>query len=118
MSRRTSGENGLFIVLVLLAVEVWAHKSFMTKVGHYILLACLVGGAIPIGAVIFKFIKKVNRWRLHKYNPNMSTIDNMTGLEFEHYIARLLKVRDFSHIKLTEEYDYGIDIIATKNGIT
>ena len=41
----------------------------------------------------------------------------MTGLEFERYVARLLKTRGYSHIKLTEEYDYGIDIIAEKDGI-
>jgi len=41
----------------------------------------------------------------------------MTGLEFERYVARLLKSKGYNNIRLTEEYDYGIDIIAEKDGI-
>lgn len=41
----------------------------------------------------------------------------MSGLDFEYYVARLLKARDFHHVSLTEKYDYGIDIIAEKDGI-
>jgi restriction system protein len=48
----------------------------------------------------------------------MAVIDIMTGLEFERYIAKLLKTKGYNHIKLTEEYDYGIDIIAIKDGAT
>jgi len=47
----------------------------------------------------------------------MVAIDKMTGLEFERYIARLLKTKSYIHIILTEEYDYGVDIIAEKDGI-
>lgn len=41
----------------------------------------------------------------------------MTGLEFERHVARLLKAKDFKHVKLTEKYDLGIDIIAQKDGV-
>jgi restriction system protein len=48
----------------------------------------------------------------------MSVKDKMTGIEFERYVARLLRSKGYSHIRLTEEYDYGIDIIAIKDGVT
>ena len=42
----------------------------------------------------------------------------MSGLDFEHYIAKLLKTQGYNNVRLTEEYDYGVDIIAAKDGIT
>jgi HJR/Mrr/RecB family endonuclease len=47
----------------------------------------------------------------------MAAIDTMTGLEFERCVAKLLKVQGFEHVRLTEEYDLGVDIIGEKNGI-
>lgn len=47
----------------------------------------------------------------------MKLIDNMTGLEFERYIANLLKHHGYTNVRLTEKYDYGVDIIAEKDGI-
>ena len=47
----------------------------------------------------------------------LKDIDNMTGLQFERYIAKLLKTKGYTNIKLTEKYDLGIDIIATKDNI-
>jgi restriction system protein len=41
----------------------------------------------------------------------------MTGLEFERYIAALLKRQGFTDIKLTERYDWGIDIVARKDSV-
>jgi restriction system protein len=48
----------------------------------------------------------------------MKLIDKMTGLEFERCIAGLLKKQGYISVKLTEKYDYGVDIIAVKDGIT
>ena len=41
----------------------------------------------------------------------------MTGLEFEHYIAGLLRENGFRKVKLTERYDFGVDIIAEKDEV-
>jgi restriction system protein len=48
----------------------------------------------------------------------MKLIDKMTGLEFEHCVAGLLKNQGYTNVRLTEKYDYGVDIIATKNDAT
>jgi len=41
----------------------------------------------------------------------------MDGLVFEKYVANLLKQQGYSNISLTEQYDYGVDIIANRDGI-
>lgn len=44
-------------------------------------------------------------------------IDNMNGLEFECYVADLLYRQGYSNVSLTEQFDYGVDIVAEKDGI-
>lgn len=50
-------------------------------------------------------------------NRRLSYVDDMDGIEFETYIANVLKNQGYRNIKLTEKYDYGVDIIAAKDGI-
>ncbi len=40
----------------------------------------------------------------------------MDGLAFERYVAMLLQANGFRKVRLTERFDYGVDIIAEKNG--
>jgi HJR/Mrr/RecB family endonuclease len=47
----------------------------------------------------------------------MKLIDSMTGLEFERCVAGLLEHQGYTNVELTEKYDYGVDIIADKDGI-
>jgi restriction system protein len=44
-------------------------------------------------------------------------VDVMDGLDFEQYVADLLRANGFRNVLLTEKYDLGVDIIAEKNGI-
>jgi restriction system protein len=41
----------------------------------------------------------------------------MDGIEFEEHIANVLKSQGYTNIQLTEQFDYGVDIVASKNGI-
>ena len=40
----------------------------------------------------------------------------MDPLEFEVYVAKLLQHQGFRNVRLTEKFDYGVDIIAEKDG--
>ena len=113
----TTGNTTAFVFTILLVSNVWTHKVLTMKTKHMlaILLLTLLG-AISL-LIIYKSIKKMKTWRSNR-NPSMTAIDNMTGLEFERYVAKLLKIRGYNNIRLTEEYDYGIDIIAIKDGAT
>lgn len=44
-------------------------------------------------------------------------IDTMDGLEFEYYVADLLYRQGYRNVLLTEQFDYGVDIVAEKDGI-
>lgn len=49
----------------------------------------------------------------------LSTIDNMSGTEFEEYSAKLLEANGFANIIVTQgSGDHGIDILAEKDGIS
>lgn len=62
----------------------------------------------------FDFRSMFRAWKTRK----MKDIDEMSGIQFERYIAKMLKRHNFADIQITEYYDYGVDIIAKKNGVT
>ena len=46
-------------------------------------------------------------------------LDEMEGLDFEYYCAELLRNRGFIEVEVTKSSgDYGIDILAEKEGVT
>lgn len=47
----------------------------------------------------------------------LKDVDKMDGLDFERYVMVVLRKQGYSNIKPTEKYDYGVDIIAQKDGI-
>jgi len=111
-----SDDHAGFILVVLLTGTVWAHRASMLKVEHYALIFAVVCSAIVFLAVIYKSFKRIRSWH---WKPHSSAefIDTMTGLQFEKYIANVLKQRGFMNVQLTEQYDLGVDIIADKDGI-
>lgn len=74
-----------------------------------------------LGASIVFVLKKIV-WLIRKVytlnqNLRLKAVDSMDGVSFEYYIAQLLVEHGFYDISLTEQYDYGIDIIAEKDGV-
>lgn len=68
------------------------------------------------------FVLKKVVWlirKIHRRNKNLrlKAVDSMDGVSFEYYIAQLLANHGYRNISLTEQYDYGIDIIAEKDGV-
>ncbi len=56
---------------------------------------------------------------LRRHRPIPSDIDLMEGRDFEYYCAELLKRRGFQEVEVTKgSGDYGIDILAEKDGVT
>lgn len=112
-----SDRDAIFPLFIILACLAYTHKSLTLKAEHLIPTVLI----IVIGVVSITIAMKLT-FRILKYtklhNTNMAAIDKMTGIEFERYVVKLLKAKGYSHIRLTEEYDYGIDIIAKKDGIT
>lgn len=71
--------------------------------------------AISAGIAILLFIA----WIFLKRPKETDLFENMEGAEFETFCAELLKRNGFDHIDLTpQSRDYGIDILAMKEGIS
>lgn len=62
-------------------------------------------------------IKLMRRCCIVRRNVRLQNVDAMDGLDFELYIADLLTKQGYNNVSLTEEYDYGVDIVAEKDGI-
>lgn len=63
------------------------------------------------------FVRLVRKFRAPPYSMHFQDVDTMDGTMFEYYVAQLLIDRGYTNVSLTERYDYGVDIIAEKDGI-
>ncbi|MBC7764441.1 restriction endonuclease [Microbacteriaceae bacterium] len=109
MSRysRAQSDNVSFIIVVLVGAAAWAHRAELVHIAYvaFGVMGCLL------------FLKL--SWKLlgHRRFAQFKNIDAMDGLEFEHYVAELLRRNGFHNVSLTEKYDFGVDIITEKDGI-
>lgn len=78
----------------------------------YILLGCGVFAAAVMLALVIRLFRRARRGR-------PCEMDLMEGHEFEYYCAELLKKSGFQEVEVTRgSGDYGIDILAEKDGVT
>ena len=109
MSQHSRSKNNtmLFAIIVLIGATIWTNRVQIINI---------VG--IVIGILGFIFLLQLC-WKLitNHYPTKLYNIDSMNGLEFEKYIANLLAKNGYYNILLTEKYDFGVDIIAEKDGL-
>lgn len=74
-------------------------------------------GIIIIVILILFWVLKINATPNNKnIQENLDIIDNLNGMQFESYLAELLKIEGFYSIQVTKgSGDYGVDIIANKD---
>lgn len=99
--------KGSLISTVLFAGIIYTYWEYVV----YVIIA--VAGVVS-SVLLFKivgWIRKIGR------NIQLRDVDTMDGLDFEAYIAQLLIDQGYSNVSLTEQYDYGVDIVAEKDGI-
>ena len=103
--RRNQKIDALFVLMLLFIYLEVNHKGYVL----------LYGLLIVILIIAIKLIIKLRIY--HRISsPKMIDIDGMTGLEFERCVANLLSNQGYKHVRLTEKYDLGVDIIADKDG--
>lgn len=95
-----------FIFIIIVSVAAWQHKAQLARTAY-------IAVAVTVIALLLNFL--IRRFLRRRISP--VDVDSMTGLEFEHYIAGLLKQNGFRKVKLTERYDFGVDIIAEKDKV-
>lgn len=93
-----------FGVLAITVVTYWEYFQYVVAL---IILLIVVRTVLRITSFVRRLM--TNRKLLH--------VDVMDGIEFEEYVADMLKNQGYTNIQLTDQYDYGVDIVASKNGI-
>ena len=111
-----SNSEALFPLLILLGCFAYSHKVLVLEIEHLVPVILVSTLGLMISVVIARSIF-LFRGRMRIRPSKMSDIDRMRGLEFEKYVAHLLNKQGYRDIRLTEEFDYGVDIIATKDNI-
>jgi HJR/Mrr/RecB family endonuclease len=109
----SDGQAGIILIIILLAGAVRAHKAAIER---YATITGLIAIGLVSASIIYKLLKTIRLWR-QNHNPTMTIIDSMTGLDFERCVARLLKAQGYTNIRLTEQYDLGVDIVADKDSV-
>jgi restriction system protein len=115
-SRSNLDTFGLLFVVILL-YGLWSNKVFLKNAERILVIAVIVAVLTIVAVILARYIKLPMILRLRKSAPSLETIDTMTGIEFEHCVAKLLAAQGYTNISLTERYDYGVDIIARKDDI-
>ncbi len=116
-SRKITHEHLVFSLTVIFAAMIYAGRlwriiNLTTALLFIANIVCLV----ILSASWRAWHQKRKRVKT-KRKPALPTADTMDGVAFERVIANLLKNRGFHHIKLTERYDLGIDIIAERGKV-
>ncbi|NCU38515.1 restriction endonuclease [Candidatus Saccharibacteria bacterium] len=92
------------IIIISLAWTYWEYIPYGIAALFMIVAAVVI---IKIAYFSYRLTHKIA----------FRNIDQMDGLAFEEYVAALLQRNGYSNVSLTEQYDYGVDIIADKDGI-
>lgn len=72
-----------------------------------------------IGLIVVAAVAAIAVFMLLRRKKRPSDIDLMEGHDFEYYCAELLRQRGFQEVEVTKgSGDYGIDILAEKEGVT
>ena len=115
MSKHSSSPEADLIVIISAGIMIYYYREIITKIIYFAVIPFAIFELIFL---IIKF-KKLFRYMGFRYPSNLSVndINSMSGIEFELYVAKQLKSLGYTDIVLTEKYDYGVDIIATKESI-
>ena len=74
----------------------------------------VAGAALILVVIVWLFV-----WLMKRRLKPPVTLEEMEGHEFEYFCARLLEQRGFEEVEVTKgSGDYGIDILAEKEGVT
>lgn len=118
-SRKTTPlQEAGFVAILAAAVVTFGLRQGMEDpnlgliVGIFSLIAIVLGGGF-YAWLMYK--QRLRRKALRALQ--ISHIDTMTGEEFEEYVAELLRFQGYKTRMTPRSGDYGVDIVAIKDGI-
>lgn len=101
------------LAVLIGGAAIWQAQQGDGKLLIYVITAVVVL-AVLLGSIAFWKYRKTQR-KLRALD--IAAVDTMDPLEFEVYVGKLLKHRGFTNVQLTERYDYGVDVVAEKDGV-
>lgn len=114
---RKSDTDGVFGLVIIAILAVAAYRNLSTTSKYVIVGTCITIIFLFFALVLLVRYHRVTRERQKLQALTAADIQSMDGLTFEKYVAALLENEGYKDISLTEKYDMGVDIIATKDGI-
>ncbi|GEM_PF-5032068 len=103
MSRRKSLDNDVeFILAILVGGTAYAHRKGLDKTLHYTLIVSIV---LVTSLLLYLLLRYILKLMIRKHPSIITTedIDKMTGIEFEHFVADILKKQGYTKVRLTEK---------------
>lgn len=109
-SRHRSSDTEALLLAVLLFIGT-------VKLSETWLIGLVYGALIGLSVILLAYSFQTWRQITHRTRlALLAEVNLMGGLEFEAYVAELLRRHGYRHVSLTEPSDMGVDIIAEKNG--
>jgi restriction system protein len=103
MSYSRKGSPTATILLTGAAIAYWEYVQYF-----------LIASAVYL--VLRTIYKLYVFFRSQVLHFRLKDVDSMSGIAFEYFVVEILKSQGYSNVSLTEKYDYGVDIVAEKNG--
>jgi restriction system protein len=112
--RRQQKSPDIFVIVLILLVALSGIGLSASSVKNLLFPAVCV---LIVAALVFGyFFFKLARQRSVLRKLTLTNIDVLPGLEFERWVGEQLRIRGFK-IRFTPNNDYGVDIIAVKDGV-
>lgn len=103
--RRGTSPATIMMLILLVGVPLWL-------IGEHPVIAILIL-LLVLAPIVIKLIYGYTMTR----EGRTSNMDQMSGEEFEHYVADLMRNNGFRGVQVTKASgDYGVDIIAKRGG--
>jgi len=111
MGRRRKQDDESIGYAILLLLGIAAAFYLWGSYGNIVFVVIGIIVALVIAGIAFNVIEEEKRVRALK----LADIDNMDGIEFEHYVGKLLTHRGFQVEVTKASGDFGVDVIAQKS---
>lgn len=113
--RKSNGSDGVVGLVIFLGLVAYAYCIDLNSALNYVLLIFIAATIIILAVMAWRW------WRARRHHLLITNleqeVDDMTGLQFEKFVADLLRRQGYSRVKITETYDLRIDIITYKDGV-
>ncbi|WP_327092497.1 restriction endonuclease [Nonomuraea sp. NBC_01738] len=113
MAALAAAGAAIWALITIVQVTVAFVLAHHTTILAFVFVALLVAGVTGITRAVAGHERRLLRERVHAH-ARLEKVDAMTGTEFEHFIADLLRTTGFHDVSVTgRSGDRGVDITAS-----